>query len=94
MLKSWAYASLQVGATLREGSDYAYLYPAGRGWPDGELQVFTDYRRRLGAAAVARREVLAERPRPLAPGDLNPLIWAHTRVVRDRRIRRVTSGAV
>jgi hypothetical protein len=55
------------------------------GWPDGgEVQVFTDFRRRVSAARVARREILAAVPGPLPEADLDPLIWARATAVRAR----------
>jgi hypothetical protein len=53
-LKSWAVAVAQLGDWLLEGMDYT-----GLNGTDGEVQVFTDYRHRVGAAQLARREVLA-----------------------------------
>ena len=89
-------------AVLREYA--AYLYTLGdyhyRGmayaeidWPNGEVQIFRDYRRRVSAARVARREVLAELPYPLAPDSLNPLIWQRGTEVRHQRRRRASPSA-
>jgi len=41
-------------------------------WPHGEVQIFRDYRRRVSAARVARREVLADLPGPTAAGCAQP----------------------
>lgn len=49
-------------------------------WPHGEVQVFRDYRARVSAARVARREVRAEQPD--APDEL---IWQRTDQARRRR---------
>jgi hypothetical protein len=54
-------------------------------WPHGEVQIFRDYRRRVSAARVARREILAKRPPPAAPQTLRQLIWDRGTVVRRRR---------
>jgi hypothetical protein len=54
-------------------------------WPNGEVQVFRDYRRRVSSAQVARREVLAEQPRTLTPETLRPFIWDRGSAVRRRR---------
>jgi hypothetical protein len=43
-------------------------------YPNGEVQIFRDYRRRVSAARVARREVLADLSVALPPNSLNPLI--------------------
>jgi hypothetical protein len=59
--------------------DYAEL-----GRPGGEVQVFTDYPRRVGAARAARREILATLSGPLPPADLDPLIWDRAAADRDR----------
>ncbi|WP_238009996.1 hypothetical protein KZZ52_34710 [Dactylosporangium sp. AC04546] len=42
--------------------DYAYhgMAYTELNWPNGEVQVFRDYRERVSAAAVARREILSE----------------------------------
>jgi len=43
------------------GMDYLYLAEHSAGhWPDGEVQIFSDYHQRRSAAAAARREVLHE----------------------------------
>jgi hypothetical protein len=71
----------------------AYVYTLGdynhRGtadaeidWPNGEVQVFRDYRRRVSAARVARREVLADLSVLPGPDTLNPLVWDRTSAVR------------
>jgi hypothetical protein len=75
-LKSWAVAVAQLGDWLLEGMDYT-----GLNGTDGEVQVFTDYRRRVGAAQLARREVLASPARELPPADQRPLIWQRGSVV-------------
>jgi hypothetical protein len=75
-LKSWAVAVAQLGDWLWEGMDYT-----GLNGTDGEVQVFTDYRRRVGTAQLARREVLASPARQLPPADQRPLIWQRGSVV-------------
>jgi hypothetical protein len=55
-------------------------------WPHGEVQVFADYRRRVNAAWVARREILAEHHAVGGRADLNPLIWHRGTLVRQRRL--------
>jgi hypothetical protein len=69
-LKSWAVAVAQLGDWLWDGMDYTDL-----NGPDGEVQVFTDYTRRVSAARTARREILAGPARTLPPADQQPLIW-------------------
>jgi hypothetical protein len=69
-LRSWAVAVAQLGGWLHDGMDYADL-----GGTDGEVQVFTDYRRRVSAARAARRDILAGLGGALPPADRQPLIW-------------------
>lgn len=63
-----------------QGMNYAEV-----DWPNGEVQVFSDYRRRVSATQVARREVLAEAARSLPADILRPLIWDRAAAVRQRR---------
>jgi hypothetical protein len=80
VLKQWAVGVYRLGEYAWHGMDYTEL-----GWPDGgEVQVFTDFRRRVSAARVARREILAAVPGPLPEADLDPLIWARATAVRAR----------
>lgn len=69
--------------------DWAYFgmdYAETHGWT-GEVQVFADYRRRVSAARVARREILTEVGAALPPAHLRPLIWRRGTAVRQRRLR-------
>ena len=45
---------------------------------------FSNYRSRVSAARVARREVRNEVPATMPPADLNPLIWVRGTAVRQR----------
>ena len=81
-LKDDAAHIFQLGEHAPRGMDYAEI-----DWPNGEVQVFRDYRHRVSAALVARREVLTEQPGPHAPADLNPLIWHRGTEVRSRHHR-------
>ncbi|HET9967324.1 MAG TPA: hypothetical protein VFQ68_03745 [Streptosporangiaceae bacterium] len=78
-LREWAVQVYRLGGHTWKGMDYTEF-----GWPDGEVQVFTDYRRRVSAVRVARREVLAALPGTLPEADLDPLIWARATAVRAR----------
>jgi hypothetical protein len=69
-LRSWAVAVAQLGGWLHDGMDYTDLNGT-----DGEVQVFTDYRRRVAAARAARRDILADPGGTLPPADRQPLIW-------------------
>lgn len=86
VLRDWAVAVHGLGEHLYHGMDYAEL-----GWPDGdgEVQVFADYRQRVSAARVARREVLDRWPQP---ADLEPLIWRRAAEIRRSRLRSGARG--
>ena len=72
----------------RYGS-YHYLVERGR-WPEGEVQVFSNFADRLSAARVARREMLGDDDRPIVEDEER---WAvqeraeagHARLLRARR---------
>ena len=53
-------------------------------WPHGEVQIFRDYRRRVAAAQIARREILAERPDRPERHILHSLIWERGHDIRHR----------
>ena len=80
MLRQWATDVFTLGDWARDGMDYTSV-----AWPDGEVQVFRDYRQRVAAARVARGEILAELPSAPATDSLNPLIWDRGAEVRGRR---------
>jgi hypothetical protein len=81
-LKDYAVSVYRLGEYAMGGMDYNQI-----AWPAGEVQVFTDYHRRVSAARTARREVLAGLPDPLPPADLNALVWDRGTAVRRRRLR-------
>jgi hypothetical protein len=83
VLRDWAVAVYQLGEPSYSPMDYTYFGRSGW-WPDGEVQIFDDYRQGVSAARVARREVLAELPHPVPPADLQPLIWQRAAEVRLR----------
>lgn len=92
VLKRWSIAVTGLGRSLsRYGMDYVHLGD-GSCWADGEVQVFTDYRQRVSAARVGRREILAEIPRPLPPADIERLVWDRGTAVRQRRRRPHPAG--
>jgi hypothetical protein len=85
VLKRWAVEVARLGSFLSpHGMDYVYL-GHGSCRADGEVQVFTDYRQRVSAARVGRREVLAEIPQPLPPADTEKLIWDRGTAIRQHR---------
>lgn len=86
VLKEYATYISTLGDYHHNGMDYAEI-----DWPNGEVQVFRDYRRRVSAARVARQEILTELPSPPAPADLNPLIWPPGAEVHHQRRRRAVA---
>jgi hypothetical protein len=86
MLKRWAVSVAKLGDhPAKNGMDYTYLGDGGC-WADGEVQIFPDYRQRVSAARVGRREILAEVPLQLPPADVERLIWDRGTAVRRRRV--------
>jgi hypothetical protein len=79
VLKDYAVGIATMGEHAYWGMDYREV-----DYPNGEVQIFRDYRRRVSAARVARREVLADLSVALPPNSLNPLIWQHGTSVRRR----------
>jgi hypothetical protein len=69
--------------------DYHYLAdgPSAVNYADGEVQIFHDYRERVSAAGVARREVLAQPDAPVDPDDLETAISRRRDAVLRRRRR-------
>lgn len=86
-LRDWAGKIATVGDWARHGMDYAEL-----DWPNGEVQVFRDYRRRVSAARVARGEILAESPAGLPPDTFNPLVWDRATAARRRQLPPVAQA--
>jgi hypothetical protein len=82
VLRTNATIVYPLGEYAYRGMDYAEI-----GWPYGEVQVFRDFRRRISAARVARREIITEQPDPRDPDQLNRLIWERGTLVRHRRSR-------
>jgi hypothetical protein len=99
VLRDWAVDVYRLGEPPNPPMDWTDL-----GWPygmdytdlgrmDGEVQIFADYRQRVSAARVARREVLAGLTRPISPADLEPLIWQRGGEVRLRARRPQRTAA-
>jgi hypothetical protein len=80
VLRDYAACLSTLGDWHHDGMAYLEI-----DWPNGEVQVFRDYRSRVSAARVARREILAELACVPAPDALNPLIWQRGTEVRERR---------
>jgi hypothetical protein len=74
-LRQYAPYLYETGDHAYHGSNHAEI-----DWPNGELQVFRDYRTRVSATQVARREVTATTP---TADNLEELIW--TRAAEARR---------
>jgi hypothetical protein len=64
------------------GMDYLFLP-----WPDGEIQVFADYHRRLSEAAQGRRDVLARLRVMPDPEAFHEEVWRRRNEIRERRER-------
>jgi len=88
-LRNQAISVHRLGDWSYYGMDYTEI-----GYDKGEVQVFTDYRSRVSAARVARRETLASLSEPLAPEELRPLIWDRGTAVRKRRLKPLPERAV
>ncbi|GAA5045273.1 hypothetical protein HNP84_002659 [Thermocatellispora tengchongensis] len=87
LLREWALDAAFLPRNLNRGTSNCDYHPQEvlTHYPDGEVQIFTDFRRRVSAASIARDEVLASLPDPPPPLDLNPLIWRRGTEVRARR---------
>lgn len=82
-LRSWAVSVAWLGEDVHDGSDHVFLDEAG----EGEVQIFRQYRRMVGAARRARAEVCAEFT---GPGDaLEARIQARAHAVRRRGLPAV-----
>ena len=86
-LRDYAPGVYNLGRHAHRGMDYFELE-----WPDGEVQVFNDYRHRVSAARVARRELRAEGLDPAAAG-FDELVWDRGTDVRRRALRPLTPAA-
>lgn len=82
-LRSCAVQIFTLGEYDYRGMDYVDVDGA-----NGEVQVFRDYRRRVSAARIARREVLTE----LACPPARELIWQRGAEIRHRPRRRLVSA--
>lgn len=90
-LKAEAAVIGRMAPRARDGGmDYHFL--AYGTHPDGEVQVFDDYRERLSASAVARQRVLDRLDRRVPPGELEDLVSAERHHFRRNR-HRTTGGA-
>jgi hypothetical protein len=81
-LRRYATEVYRLGEHAWDNMDYVDV-----GRYDGEVQVFGDYRRRVAAARVGRREVTDSLPEPPPPESLNPMIWTRGAQVRRRALR-------
>jgi hypothetical protein len=100
LLQEWALAVFRLGRRLIDGgmgdtpldTDYTPITDRSAAWwGGGEVQVFSDYRRRVTSARVARREILNEIPDglPPLPDDVDPLIWERADAIRrNTRLQR------
>jgi hypothetical protein len=88
-LKEYATYIHNLGAYHYHGIAHAEI-----DWPNGEVQVFRDYGRRVSAARVARREILSDLANPPSRDGLNPLLWQRSAEVRHQRRRRSRTTAI
>jgi hypothetical protein len=79
-LRAYAPNVYELGRYAHRGMDYTELES-----PDGEVQVFNDYRHRVSAARAARRELRAEGLDPAAAG-FDELVWDRGTDVRRRAL--------
>ncbi len=79
-LRRWASRIVKLGKWSYYGMDYTYLCGA-----EGEVQVFRQYRREVGVARQARREILGVRG-TMSPDLLERAVWSHAEDVRRRRL--------
>jgi hypothetical protein len=80
VLRSWATSTHRLGDYFHFGMDYTNLEDtAWREW--GEVQIFTDYHRRVSAAEVARAELRTE----LGAEPDHEMVWYRGEEVRGRR---------
>ncbi|GAB3873136.1 hypothetical protein ACFQ1S_00780 [Kibdelosporangium lantanae] len=81
LMRVWADYTHTLGENLLNGMDYTELDNAWRdgGW--GEVQIFTDYHRRVSAARVARAELRTE----LGAEPDEETVWDRGEEVRGRR---------
>ncbi|MEU0557854.1 hypothetical protein [Dactylosporangium sp. NPDC006015] len=84
-LRAYAPGVYLLGQNAHRGMDYLELE-----WPEGEVQVFNDYRHRVSAAQVARRELIAEGNDP-AGARFDELVWDRGDDVRRRALRPIAS---
>jgi hypothetical protein len=96
LLREWAVDIYRLGDHLIGGCmDYTQVGFPARSWqPEGEVQVFADYRRRVTSARAARREILNEIPDglPQLPADVDPLIWERADAIRrNTRLQRIAT---
>ncbi|GAA3202848.1 hypothetical protein [Actinocorallia longicatena] len=80
--RTWAVSAADLDSA-RYGTDHAYLGEHGR-WPTGEVQIFRNYREKIGTARRARAEVLRRPGTPAGPDALRRAVWDQVAVIRAR----------
>ncbi|GAB3846819.1 hypothetical protein ACFPIJ_40020 [Dactylosporangium cerinum] len=85
-LRSYAPDVHELGRYAFRGMDYTEVES-----PDGEVQVFNDFRHRVSAATAARRELRAEGVTGAGPG-FDELVWDRGTDVRRRALRPIAAG--
>jgi hypothetical protein len=79
--RQWAVLAAVMDPNDPYGTDYEHLGgPWERGYT-GEIQIFRDFRRRVGVAGRARADVLAGPQAPADPQSLREAVWARGAVI-------------
>lgn len=82
-LRAWALRAGGLARSLHQGTNECEIR-----WPDGEFQVFAEYRRMVTSAAAARREVLAKAQDFDSVHDMRRALWSRSADIRRRRAQQ------
>jgi hypothetical protein len=86
VLRVQAVRVAQTASDLHHGMGYQYLASNGDG-PDGEVQVFSDFRARVSAARLARIRVLPKASQSIASPEERSDVWVNTDEILKERTR-------
>ncbi|MGK5551068.1 hypothetical protein ACSNOI_05585 [Actinomadura kijaniata] len=81
--RNWGVVAARLDPHNPHGMDYEYLGRWDHG-QDGEIQIFRHFHRMVSVARRARAEVLRRPDAPAEPGELRPLVWAHSAQIEQR----------
>ncbi|MGI8331946.1 TfoX/Sxy family DNA transformation protein [Actinomadura scrupuli] len=89
--RRWAVraAAMEPDGPYRTTHEYFGVWDHGQ---EGEVQLFADFRRRVGVARRARAEVLAGPDAPADPGSLRAAVWHRGAVLSGEAALRVRDG--